>query len=306
MAVVVTGAAGFIGSHLVSSLARRGVTVVGIDRDPRMPPGAIPLVGDLVAPSEEIKDALAGADAVWHLAARPGVRDRSPDIERRRFLDNVCATHIVCDLVPRDVPLVFTSSSSIYGGALRSSGVRACKETDEPEPRGGYARSKLRAERACQRRMRDKGATCIARPFTVVGPGQRDDMALSIWIRSVLASTPISVFGSLNRTRDLTDVKDVVAILVALADAGLGRTVNIGTGRSHTLGEVIQAIFEVLGRESEVVAVPAEIEEVETTLADVTLLRTLTGITPRTNIRRVIAQHAHHITHQPWRNEVLV
>lgn len=306
MAVVVTGAAGFIGSHLARRLAGRGLSVVGIDRDPAMPEGITGIVSDLVAPSAEARDALAEADAVWHLAARPGVRDRSPDIARRRFLDNICATHIVCEHVPADVPLVFTSSSSIYGGALRATGIRPCAEVDEPDPRGGYAHSKVRAERVCHRRARNGGAVCIARPFTVVGPGQREDMALSIWIRSVIEGRPIRVFGSLNRSRDLTHVDGVVSCLIRLADTGLGHTVNVGTGKSHSLGEVIGAIFSVLDRSVEVQQVPATVEEVEATLADVTLLRALTGMTPHTYLREVIATHHGTLTDTQRRDEIVV
>jgi nucleoside-diphosphate-sugar epimerase len=204
---------------------------------------------------------------VWHLAGRAGVRDEASDIERRRFLDNVCATHIVCDLVPDDVPLVFTSSSSVYGGALHDGKLKASSENDHLRPAGGYARSKMRAERACSRRMKRGGSTGVARPFTVVGSPQRPDMALARWTRAALQNQPLKVFGSLHRSRDLTDVDVVVEALVRLAAVGMGEIVNIGTGASYTLEQMARSVIDATGSRSEIVLTPAARVEVPVTLA---------------------------------------
>ena len=145
MTIVVTGASGFIGAHVARALLARGERVVGLDR---LPPtvaddGFLPLCVDLAAPHAEALDALHAADAVVHLAARPGVRDRSPGIELRRHMDNVVATEQVLAAVPRHVPVVVASSSSVYGGARRGW---PSHEDDRLRPRGGYARSKVAAE----------------------------------------------------------------------------------------------------------------------------------------------------------------
>jgi nucleoside-diphosphate-sugar epimerase len=292
MAVVVTGAAGFIGSRLAHRLSAGGADVIGIDRLPATPEGVRHVVSDLAAPSPEAINALARADSVWHLAARPGVRDTAADIERRRFLDNVCATHIVCDLVPDDVPLVFTSSSSVYGGALHGGVLRASAESDELRPSGGYARSKMRAERALLRRMRRGGKACIARPFTVIGSPQRPDMALARWTRAALSGNPLRVFGSLQRARDFTDLDGVVETLVRLSHVGMGHTVNVGTGFSHTLEEMVRIILDVTNSNSEVLVTEASDVEVPVTLADTTLLENLTGSRPVTDLRSIIEHQA--------------
>ncbi len=295
MAVVVTGAAGFIGSRLARRLARSDREVIGIDRLNLMPPGVTAVVCDLSAPSEQVREALATADAVWHLAARPGVRDAAADIERRRFLDNVCATHIVCDLVPDDVPLTFTSSSSVYGGALHGGLLKASSESDELRPAGGYARSKLRAERACSRRRKRGGLVCVARPFTVVGSPQRPDMALARWTRAALQNQPLKVFGSLQRSRDLTDIDAVVEALVRLATDGMGEAVNIGTGVAYTLEQMVRTVVDVTGSQSEIVLTAAGRVEVPVTLADTSKLEALTGVIPSTDLHAIVQAQVRHL-----------
>jgi nucleoside-diphosphate-sugar epimerase len=140
MAVVVTGAAGFIGAHLVRLLAARGHQVVTIDRRPDAPAGAsVHLVADLPDddPDGGVADALRGAEAVFHLAGRAGVRDATPDRERLRYRDNVLAAERVLGTVPPGVPVVVASSSSVYGGALHAGRLRPSAEADRLQPRGG-------------------------------------------------------------------------------------------------------------------------------------------------------------------------
>lgn len=294
MKAVVTGAAGFIGHHVARQLLEQGHEVVGIDRSPSVPTGVKALVGDLATADTRIVDALRSADAVWHLAARPGVRDRSPDIERRRYLDNVVSTHVVCEYVGRDVPLVVTSSSSVYGGAQRGASVIACKEGDDLAPRGGYARSKVRAEIACRHRSEDGGAICIARPFTVAGERQRPDMAIARWIDCILDGRPIRIFGSLDRTRDITDVRQAAAALIQLAWNGMGRTVNVGGGRGFTLQEIVATVEDATGALARVEVVPAGQEEVPATLADTRLLHQTIGWVPETDLPRLVGRQFEH------------
>ena len=161
MSVVVTGAAGFLGRALVASLAVDGIPVVAVDRRPPPDgPGVTALRADLLDRDPAVTEALRRADAVFHLAGRPGVRDTGAAADAARTRDNVHATAAVLATVPPGPPLVVTSSSSVYGGAAG----RPSRESDPLRPLGGYARSKVAVERLCAGRP-----VAVLRPFTVAG-----------------------------------------------------------------------------------------------------------------------------------------
>jgi len=291
--IVVTGASGFIGTTLVRQLAARGADVAGIDRRSARPsPGARHVVADLAdlptAPSP-VRDLLAAADVVVHLAARPGVRDRSPGIELARHRDNVLATRHV--LAATTAPVIAASSSSVYGGAVDG---RPSHEDDDLRPVGGYARSKAAGEAECAAHRSRGGSVCIVRPFTVVGPGQRRDMAIDRWLRAALTGRPIEVFGSPARSRDVTDVRDVAAALADLAAAAMrGRplpsVVNLGTGRARTLGELADAVGRAVPG-SRILGIVADGEpEPDHTLADTRRCASTLGRVPSTDLDAVVA-----------------
>jgi UDP-glucuronate 4-epimerase len=129
-------------------------------------------------------------------------------------------------------------------------------------------------------------------------------MALSRWIAAARSGGTITVFGSLRRTRDITEVRDVVDALMRLAVVGVGRTVNIGTGRGVTLGELVEAVVDAIGTGTEVEVVPAAPEEVPATLADTSTLRRLVGLVPVTDLRGIVERQIGHETTK--RSEVLV
>lgn len=272
MAVVVTGSTGFIGAAAVRELRRAGHLVVGIDRRPGGS-DTTTLVSDLLDDDPAVRDALREADAVLHLAGRAGVRDRDRDVQRARQRDNVDATARVLALVPRHRPIVVTSSSSVYGGTRG----RPCREGDPLHPRGGYARSKVEVERLCARRAAAGGAIAVARPFTVIGEGQRPDMALARWAADARAGRPLMVLGSLERTRDVTDVRVVTDVLVRLLELGTPATVNIGAGRPQSLGRLVAAVARAVAEQVEVRLTPADVAEPHDTHADTTLLHRLLG-----------------------------
>ena len=291
MTAVVTGAAGFIGRTLVSALRSAGERVIGIDREPQAAqPGVHAITADLLGGDPAVLAALAEADAVFHLAGCPGVRDETPGIAVRRYRDNVLATAFVTAAVPLRTPLVVTSSSSVYGGARHG---KPSRERDRLHPRGGYAESKLLVERMCESRVEAGGIATVVRPFTVAGEGQRPDMALARWIAAARVGRALVVFGSRNRSRDITDVRHVADALIALAARGHRGAVNVGTGTGHTLAALVAAIAEALDRDVEMVVGPAQPAEVADTRADNRLLRRLIGWTPETDllalVRRQIA-----------------
>ncbi|MDQ4085438.1 MAG: NAD(P)-dependent oxidoreductase [Actinomycetota bacterium] len=286
MSVVVTGAAGFIGRALTRVLAESGHRVVAIDRRPRAAaPGVTVLAADLLDRDPLVEVALRDAEAVFHLAGCPGVRDTAPGVDRRRHRDNVEATRLVCAVVPAGVPLVVASSSSVYGGARFG---RASHESDPLHPRGGYARSKAGAEAACAPRAAGGGHVLVVRPFTVVGEGQRADMALSRWASAARAGDPLRIFGSLERTRDFTCVREVARGLHALVLRGATGVVNLGSGGPRPLGDVVQALAAVLGVDVDVRVEPAAHYEVADTWADPRRFEVLAGFRPHTDLHDVV------------------
>ena len=288
MKAVVSGSAGFIGSHLVDELLARGYRVTGIDRQPRPPDdGYDHVLADL---SEEpvglVAKALTTADVVFHLAAKPGVRGSSPSIEQARRRDNVVATRNLLSLVPPGTPLVATSSSSVYG----NSGGRASRETDPLSPRGGYARSKVAMERLCEQRREAGGLVAVIRPFTVAGEGQRPDMAFSLWLDALRRGQPMTILGSESRSRDITDVRDAVEGMIRAGERQVDATLNLGTGVAHRLIDMARALVEASGIDGDIVRRSVPTDEVGATLADTARCRALLDFVPSTDLPSLLAR----------------
>lgn len=287
---LITGSAGFIGSNLARRLSARGDEVVGIDRRRSNGSTGLHISLDLAERTNlpEIARWTAWADVVFHLAARPGIRSNLPSIDHARHRDIVVATEHVMAVTPERTHLILTSSSSVYGDASsrRGKSYRPSRETDRLRPVSRYGHYKAEMEHLSRQYRRFEAGLAIARPFTVIGQGQRPDMALSIWTDAVLRGTSVKVFGSLDRARDVTGVERVVEGLVAMADLRYCGFMNLGSGTPRSLGEMVDAVFRATGREVPVEVLAPSPEEVRITCADPTRAVQELGIDLTTDLGR--------------------
>jgi UDP-glucose 4-epimerase len=256
---LVTGAAGFIGSHLAERLLERGDRVLGIDRmsdyyDPAIKAANVERLS--AQPGFEFVEAdlaevaspalLDGVSHVYHLAGQPGVRPswgRSFEIYAN---DNVMATQTVLEAA-KEVPLerfVYASSSSIYGNAERFP----TTEEDKPQPLSPYGVTKLAAEHLCHLYAKSYGVpSCSLRYFSVYGPRQRPDMGFHRFIRAATAGEPVRIFGDGLQTRDFTYVGDIVSATLAAGDLGApGEVYNVAGGSRVTVLDVLRMLGRIL------------------------------------------------------------
>jgi UDP-glucose 4-epimerase len=296
MRALVTGCAGFIGSHLTEALLADGVGVVGVDcfndnyarREKLQNLETARQWDDFdFVPVDlsrgELRDLVEECDVVYHLAAEPGVRS-SWGLRFDQYLrNNVLATQLLLEAV-RDLPgkrFVYASSSSIYGEAE----ALPTPEATTPRPHSPYGMTKLAGEHLCTLYHGNHGVdTVMLRYFSVYGPRQRPDMAFNIFCRAAGSGEPITVFGDGRQTRDFTYVADVVAATraaAAMPDPG-GRVFNIGGGTRTALIEAIELIGGFAGRPLDVRHLPMQDGDVRDTGADTTLAEQLLGYAPST------------------------
>jgi nucleoside-diphosphate-sugar epimerase len=291
---LVTGAAGFIGSHLTTALLDRGAEVVGIDCFSDYYPRAIKEANlrDVVGRrgfrliEARIQDAdlpslLAGVSHVFHLAAQAGVRKSWGNDFRVYTENNVDATQQLLEAcVGRELRrFVYASSSSLYG----DRGELPMREDALPQPVSPYGVTKLAAEQLCYLYFANHAVpTTSVRYFTVYGPRQRPDMAFNRFIKATLAGTAITLYGDGSQTRDFTYVDDAVAATIAAGDAGVpGRAYNIGGGSRVTVNHVIEVIGQIMGKAVDVRREPTQKGDMRDTYADTSLARADLGFEPR-------------------------
>jgi len=290
MRIAVTGAAGFIGSHVCERLLAAGHEVVGIDAFTRFYSRATKeanLTALRAAPGFRLVEvnlldepralaALDGAEVVCHLAGRPGVRSGSP---RLFEAGNVLTTETVLRAGARR--LVFASSSSVYGEA---SG--PVSEDAQLRPLSPYGRSKLAAERVARRHP----DAVVLRYFTVYGPRQRPDMVFAGFARAALDGGELPLIGDGRQARDFTYVGDAAeATLLAVERGRSGATYNVSGGRAIRLTDALAMLAERLGRPAVLSPAPADEREPRVTAADLTRARAELGWEPRTGLAEGLA-----------------
>ena len=285
MRYVVTGAAGFIGSQLLRTLIERGHEAVGWDAftdyyDPALkeenarglPVERVDLVVDALD--------LSGVDGVFHLAGQPGVLSFGsvfPVYVRQNVL---ASERLFAAAAAASVRTVVASSSSIYGDAE----AYPTPEDAVPRPLSPYGITKLACEHLAYAYGREFGLDhAVLRYFTIFGPRQRPDMALTRMVQCVLDGRPFELYGDGTQSRSFTYVDDAVdATILALERGSRGGVYNVGGGEEVSMREAIETLEAVAGRPLQLVEANWREGDAKRTAADTSRIRVETGWEPRT------------------------
>jgi UDP-glucose 4-epimerase len=308
--VMVTGGAGFIGSHLVERLLAAGERVVVIDDastgawanlDAVRGHPALECIDSKVSTFGSLTERVAGAKAVFHLAAVVGV-ELVVNAPRRTIETNLRETEAVLEAAARErTPVLFTSTSEVYG---KSDKPWFSEEDDlligpPTLARWSYACSKLLDEFMALAAHREQGLpVVIVRLFNIVGARQsgRHGMVLPRFIQAARAGEPLRVHGDGRQTRCLCHVQDCVEALLRLwaCPAAIGEVINVGHDEEVTILQLAEAVLEVVGSRSQMERVPYEaayrngFQDMPRRRPDLRKLERLTGFRPRAGVREVV------------------
>lgn len=303
---VVTGVAGFIGSHLASRLLAEGVTVRGVDcitdyydiHQKRANLASLESHADFTMVEADVLDLghdalvrlLDDASTLYHQAGQPGVRlswSERFDLYQQR---NVSVTQRLLEAA-RSAPLerfVYASSSSVYGNARRYP----TQEDDLPRPHSPYGVTKLAAEHLCGLYGEVFGVPTVSlRYFTVYGPAQRPDMLMYALLEAALDGRPVAVYGDGRQVREFTYVGDVVAANLAAASAEVepGTVINIAGGSATSVTEVLDLASDLLDAPITIERQPAKPGDVARTGGSIERARALLGWSPVVGLREGLA-----------------
>jgi nucleoside-diphosphate-sugar epimerase len=301
--VVVTGAAGFIGSHLTERLLAAGDEVVGIDcftdyyergrKKKNLEPSRAHAKFsfqqlDLV--DADLRPALDGAELVYHLAGQPGVRPSWGTQFDQYVRDNIVATQRLLEALKGSSiqRLVFAGSSSVYGDAE----MFPTKESALPRPVSPYGVTKLAAEHLTHLYTRNFGIPAVSvRYFTVYGPRQRPDMAFSRFMQALSDGREIEVYGDGEQTREFTYISDAVEGTIRAAGADVvGQVFNLGGGSRVTVNQVLATLEEISHIKVRTQHLPAAPGDPRHTGASINLARERLGWEPRVSLREGLAK----------------
>lgn len=304
MKSLVTGVAGFIGSHVAARLLDRGYEVTGVDVFTDYYPRWIKernlarlsghsgfrfLESDLE--TLPLGEMLHGFENVFHLAAQAGVRASWGQSFQDYIKNNIQATQKLLEACldhPHLHRFVYASSSSVYGLTTDLP----MKESGPVRPLSPYGVTKLSAEQLCFLYFKNYGVPAVSlRFFTVYGPGQRPDMAFHKFFKALAKGETIPVYGDGNQTRDFTYIDDIVdANLAALERGRPGETYNIGGGHRETLADVIVLLEEISGKKASLNRLDVQKGDVPDTWADIDKARRELGYAPSTELRKGLEQ----------------
>ncbi len=304
MDLLVTGVAGFIGSHLAERLLKEGFQVIGLDSFLDYYPKKIKennlkgLVSDNKFTFIEgsifelnLKEILKRVDAIFHQAAIPGVRASWGKEFNKYIENNILGTQVLLEAC-KDAKIkkfIYASSSSVYGDADELP----IKETSATKPVSPYGVSKLAGEHLAT--LYYKGydiPTVSLRYFTVYGPRQRPDMGFHKFITAILLRKEIEIYGTGDQTRDFTFIDDAIeANLQAFIKGKNGDVYNVGGGSRITLTEVIKIIEEIAGRKAILKYVEHQRGDAQHTYADISKAKRDFGYTPRVDIYEGLKRH---------------
>lgn len=305
MKALVTGAAGFIGSHLTERLLKDGWTVVGVDNfdafyDPRIKRRN--LAGSLSCPAfrlieGDIRDRTAmeqavepDTDVIVHLAARAGVRPSI--VEPALYTDvNINGTVTLLELArERGIPkFIFASSSSVYGNNKK---VPFSEDDNVDFPISPYAATKKAGELICHtyHHLYGIAINCL-RFFTVYGPRQRPDLAIHKFARLIEDGKPIPVYGDGSMMRDFTYIDDILSGVLAAMDRCTGYEIyNLGESQPISVNDLIAELEHALGKKANRQYLPLQPGDVDRTFADIAKAEAQLGYRPSTDIRTGLAR----------------
>ncbi len=302
---IVTGVAGFIGSHLAETLLNREEKVIGIDHfndyyDPSLKRQNISSFANhpnFKLIEQDIQSAdwptlLSEVEVVYHQAAQAGVRASWGEGFRAYTERNINSTQILLEAA-KDAKhlrrLVYASTSSVYGNAE----TLPTAETICPQPVSPYGITKLAAERLCILYNQNFGVPFTSlRYFTVYGPRQRPDMAFHKFYRDILLDRAIPIYGDGQQTRDFTFVSDAVAANLAAATVpeAVGEIFNIGGGSRVVLSEVLDTMEKIVGRPIRKNYVEKAMGDARHTGADVSKANKILGYQPQVSLTEGLQQ----------------
>ncbi|MBD2597418.1 UDP-glucose 4-epimerase [Nostoc sp. MBR 210] len=303
--IIVTGAAGFIGSHVAEVLLKQGEEVIGIDEfndyyDPILKRKNIALLNcwsnfKLIEGNIQFLDwqnLLQDVEIIYHQAAQAGVRASWGDGFRAYTERNINSTQVLLEAA-KDAKhlkrLVFASTSSVYGDAE----TLPTHESICPHPVSPYGITKLAAERLCGLYQKNFNVPVVAlRYFTVYGPRQRPDMAFHKFFKAILQDEAIPIYGDGQQTRDFTFVSDVVAANLAAASAAeaVGKIFNIGGGSRVVLTEVLDTMAEIVGQPIKKNYIEKAMGDARHTAADISQAQKILGYQPQVSLREGLTQ----------------